>query len=160
MNNRNKRFFIIMIGLVLLAFLAGGCTTLPESRERARIREEAEEEVLPNLPVPLKMASDLKFDDIPVPYGFKIDQYESFAFQTGSTRLGVLRYKGSVAPDRIVAFYKEQMPVYNWDLINIIEYGRRMLTFERAQEICIITIEPTRGRASLVIAVSPRSEAK
>ncbi len=159
MNNKNKYLFVI-IGVVLLALLASGCTTLPESRERARIREETEEEVLPILPVPLKMASSLKFEDIPVPHGFKIDQHDSFAFQTGSTRLGVLKYKGNAAADRIVAFYKEQMPVYNWDLINIIEYGRRMLTFERAQEICIITIEPTRGRVSLVIAVSPRSEAK
>ena len=159
MNNKNKCLFVI-IGVVLLAFSVSGCTTLPESRERARISEESEEEVLTSLPVPLKMASNLKFEDIPVPHGFKIDQHNSFAFQTGSTRLGVLKYKGNAAADRIVAFYKEQMPVYNWDLINIIEYGRRMLTFERAQEICIITIEPTRGRVSLVIAISPRSKVK
>ncbi len=161
MNNKNKYLFVI-ISVVLLVFLVSGCTTLPESRERARIREETreetEEEALPNLPVPLKTASNLKFEDIPVPRGFKIDQHESFAFQTGSTRLGVLKYKGNAAADRLVAFYKEQMPVYNWSLINIIEYGRRMLTFERAQEICIITIESSRGRTSLFVSVSPRSK--
>ena len=161
MNNKNKYLFVI-IGVVLLTFSVSGCTTLPESRERARIREESrgetEEEVLPNLPAPLKMASNLKFEDIPVPHGVKIDQHDSFAFQTGSTRLGVLKYKGNVAADRIVAFYKEQMPVYNWNLINIIEYDRRMLTFERAQEICIITIEPSRGKTSLFVSVSPRSK--
>jgi len=163
MNNKNKCLFVI-VGVVLLAFSISGCTTLPESRERARIREEtredSEEEVLPSLPVSLKMASNLKFEDIPVPHGFKIDQHNSFAFQTGSTRLGVLKYKGNAAADRIVAFYKEQMPVYNWNLVNIIEYGRRMLTFERAQEICIITIEPSRGRTSLFVSVSPRSTVK
>ncbi len=159
MNNKNKYFFVI-IGVVLLSFSVSGCTTLPESEERTRISEESEEEVLSGLPAPLKVASNLKFEDIPVPHGFKIDQYGSFAFQTGSTRLGVLKYKGRAAADRVVAFYKEQMPVYNWNLINIIEYGRRMLTFEREQEICIITIEPTRGKTTLFVSVSPRSKLK
>lgn len=108
MNNKNKCLFVI-IGVVLLAFSISGCTTLPESRERARIREETEEEVLPNLPVPLKIASNLKFEDIPVPHGFKIDQHNSFAFQTGSTRLGVLKYKGSAAADRIVALDRKSV---------------------------------------------------
>ena len=159
MNNKNKYLFVI-IGVVRLSFSVSGCTTLHESEERTRISEESEEEVLSGLPVPLKVASNLKFEDIPVPHGFKIDQYDSFSFQTGSTRLGVLKYKGRATADRVVAFYKEQMPVYNWNLINIIEYGRRMLTFERAQEICIITIEPTRGKTTLFVSVSPRSKLK
>lgn len=103
------------------------------------------------------ISSALKFDDVPVPAGFKILDRESFTFQNEGLRIGLLKYSGSTHPNKVVAFYKEQMPLYNWELINIIEYGRRMLNFERADQSCIVTIEPSKLRTVLTIAVAPKA---
>jgi len=48
--------------------------------------------------------------------------------------VGVLKYQGKTNPDQVVNFYKEQMAMYNWNLVNIVEYGQRLMNFERENE--------------------------
>ncbi|MFH1479223.1 MAG: hypothetical protein ABIG92_05575 [Candidatus Omnitrophota bacterium] len=108
--------------------------------------------------VPLDVASLLRFNDVPVPAGFRILEEESFAFQNDLTRVALLKYIGNKVSDQVVAFYKDQMPLYNWNPINIIEYERRILNYERQSESCIVTVE-SKGRSSIVtIAISPKSK--
>lgn len=106
----------------------------------------------------LEIAPILKFDDIPVPSIFRILANQSFAFQTKDVRVGLLKYQGKANPDEVVAFYREQMPLYNWRTVNIIEYGRRVLNFEKDNQSCVITLD-VKGSSNitLIIAVSPRS---
>jgi hypothetical protein len=72
--------------------------------------------------------------------------------------VGVLKYQGKNNPDQVVNFYKEQMAMYNWNLVNIIEYGQRLLNFERENESCIITIEPRGSSIILIISLGPKSQ--
>ena len=88
---------------------------------------------------------------------FNIINNESFVFQNDRMRVGLLKYAGSPDANRVVAFYKEQMPMYNWDLINVIEYGERVMNFDRADQTCIITIQPLSTRTVIAIAVAPKS---
>jgi len=90
----------------------------------------------------LEPQSILKFSDVPVPVGLKSLPQQSYSFESSGVRVGVLKYRGKNNPDQIVNFYKEQMPMYNWNLVNIVEYGQRMLNFERENETCIITLQP------------------
>lgn len=55
-------------------------------------------------------------------------------------------------------FYKEQMPLYNWQLINLIEYGKKQLNYEKVAQSCIITIDGNKTKSILVISVGPKSE--
>lgn len=105
-----------------------------------------------------EVSAILKFDDVPVPDGFRFIANESFAFQTQDVRVGLLKYEGKADPDAIVRFYKEQMPLYNWEVVNIIEYGKRLLNFEKDGQSAVVTIEPRGGKVIITIAVSPRSE--
>jgi hypothetical protein len=105
----------------------------------------------------LEVATILKFDDVPVPDGFSFIASESFAFQTQQLRVGLLKYEGRANPDEVVQFYKEQMPLYNWRIVNIIEYEKRLLSFEKNGQSCIVTIEGKGNKVNLIIAVSPRS---
>ena len=134
-------FFAILI-------LLSGCTTMSSGTYgKGSVAEK-----------PLEVSSVLRFNDIPAPYGFKILDHESFAFQNDATRVALLKYVGGTVADRVVLFYKEQMPLYNWNPINIIEYERRVMNFENDSESCIITIE-AKGRSSIVtIAISPKSQ--
>jgi len=108
-------------------------------------------------PKPLDVAALLRFNDIPVPAGFKVLENESFAFQNDATRVVLLKYKGARIADQVVQFYKEQMPMYNWNAINIIEYERRILNYEKGSESCIITVESLGRKSEIVIAISPKS---
>lgn len=103
------------------------------------------------------VSSILRFDDVPVPSGFTILNEESFAFQNDATRVALLKYIGGWPMDQTVWFYKEQMPMYNWSPINIIEYERRILNYEKASESCIVTIEPKGRKSIITIAISPKS---
>ncbi|MCM8778825.1 MAG: hypothetical protein NC898_01960 [Candidatus Omnitrophica bacterium] len=130
--------------LSVLLILLMGCASFP-------IQKTAADK-------PLESAPLLKFSDVPVPQGFKLMANESFIFQNENGRVGLLRYTGSPTADQAVNFYREQMPQYGWFLLNIIEYGRRVLNFEKGEESCIITIEPATTRTLISISLGPKSK--
>jgi hypothetical protein len=148
---QNKFWLIALICLLSFPCLAG-CASL-EKKDTG-------------IPVTLEPQSIVKFTDVPVPSGFKSLPLSSYSFETQGVRVGMLKYQGKGNPDQIVAFYKEQMAMYNWNLLNIIEYGQRQLNFDRDNETCVITLSP-KGR-SVIISVAlgskgkamPRREAK
>ncbi len=144
-----KNIFLLPVLCFLLStFLIAGCATTYDTGSY-RSRASADKS--------LNVAPILRFEDVPVPFGFISLETESFAFQNDATRVALLKYTGSKIADQVVWFYKEQMPLYNWSPINIIEYERRILNYEKGQESCIVTVE-SKGRKSIVtIAISPKS---
>ena len=141
----SKLFFLSITCFLLTAGLIG-CTTITDSKTSAG-------------PGSLSPQTILKFTDIPIPVGVKSLPEQSYSFVSSGVRVGVLKYQGKNNPDQIVDFYKEQMPMYNWDLINIVEYGQRLLNFERENETCIITLQPMGwGNTLIVISLGPKSQ--
>ncbi len=140
----------LLVLFVVLSVFISGCSTLSGGRSSKSNDFERQ----------LEVSTLLKFDDIPVPSGFKFIASESFAFQTDEIRVGLLRYTGRISPEETVVFFKEQMPLYNWKPINFIEYERRVLNFEKDEQSAVITIDGKGSSSSLVIAVSPRSESE
>lgn len=100
----------------------------------------------------------LKFSDVPVPVGLKSLPAQSYSFESSGVRVGVLKYQGKNNPDQVVNFYKEQMAMYNWNLVNIVEYGQKLMNFERENETCIITMEPKGSSVILIISLGPKSQ--
>ena len=143
---KDKRLSLVAC-LLMVAFLCG-CTGMGGSSSYSGS---------PSEPRMLDVSTMLRFKDVPAPSGFNVIEQESFAFQNDVTRVALLKYIGSRPIDEVVLFFKEQMPMYNWSPINIIEYERRILNYEKEGESCIVTIE-ARGRKSVVtIAISPKS---
>ncbi|MBU1006516.1 MAG: hypothetical protein KKH08_02840 [Candidatus Omnitrophica bacterium] len=136
---------LLIVGCLAVVSLMSGCSTLSGSGSYS------------GQDVSLDVSALLRFSDVPIPAGFKILDKESFAFQNDATRVALLKYVGSKSPDLVVSFYKDQMTMYNWSAINIIEYERRMLNYEKDTESCIITIEPKGGGSIVTIAISPKS---
>ena len=106
----------------------------------------------------LEPQAALKFSDVPVPIGFKALPQESYSFENSGMRVGLLKYQGKANPDQVVNFYKEQMSMYNWNLVNIIEYGQRLLNFERDNESCIVTLLPKGNNVTITISLGPKSQ--
>ncbi len=106
----------------------------------------------------LEPQATLKYNDIPVPAGFKLVAEDSYSFESAGVRVGLLKYKGKARPEQVVNFYKEQMPMYSWSLLNVIEYGQCILNFEREQESCIINMLTKGSIITLTISVGPKSQ--
>ncbi len=109
-------------------------------------------------PQPLQAQSLLKFSDLPIPAGFKMLVKDSYSFESSGMRSGLLRYRGKASIDQVVNFYKEQMPMYNWTLLNITQYGDCIMNFEREQESCIISITPKGNSSIISIVMGPKSQ--
>ena len=133
---------------LLLLFLLAGCATFPQSQSAGNTEQNK---------VSLSVAPILKFEDIPVPAGFKLLDKESFAFQNDKSRVALLKYYGGQNADQVLVFYKEQMASFNWSLVNVIEYERKVMNYENSEESCIITIQPQGGKSLVTVALSPQS---
>ena len=144
-----KRFdnFLIFVSISCLFIIAlSGCAAFPK-RDTQSIN-----------PALLEPAPLLKFADIPYPTGFKILSKNSYVFESAGVRVGLLKYQGKANIDQVINFYKEQMPMYNWNLLNIIEYGDRLMNFDREHESCIISLLP-KGKATIItISLGPKSQ--
>lgn len=138
-----KFFFVALLGYCVIVL--SGCAGAPP--KDASLRNESL----------LEPQSILKFSDIPVPAGFKFQAEESYSFESAGVRVGVLKYQGKADIEQVVNFYKDQMPLYNWQLLNAMEYGQRLLNFERELDSCIITLT-SKGRAvSVIVSLGPKS---
>jgi len=136
-------FYLIIITFIL------GCLSLPD---------RGKEKDLSGKPL-LEPQSSLKFSDVPVPAGFKLLSENSYSFENAGLRIGLLKYQGKADPDQVVNFYKEQMPMYNWRTLNIVEYGERLMNFDREQETCIVTLAPKGKEVVITLSVGPKSQA-
>ena len=135
--------YYILTALLLLSAIFSGCASFPGRESSAST---------------LQAQSILKFSDLPVPAGFKMLPKDSYCFESAGVRAGLLRYQGRATLDQVVNFYKEQMPMYNWTLVNTTQYGDCIMNFDREQESCIITIS-TRGNTSTIsMAMGPKSQ--
>ena len=143
---RNK-----LVVFALLAFFAlglWGCAVSPGSGKS-----------LGGAPAMLEPQAMLKFADLPVPQGFKLLPEESYSFESGGIRVGVLKYQGKASVDQVVNFYKEQMPMYNWNILNIVEYGERMINLDRENETCIIDLMPKGSSVIITMSLGPKAQA-
>jgi len=106
----------------------------------------------------LEPQANLRFSDIPVPAGFKPLDRDSYNFESSGVRVGVLKYQGKANPEQVVNFYKEQMPMYNWNLLNVVEYGERMLNFDRELETCVVRLSGNGNKVIITVSLGPKSQ--
>lgn len=137
---RLSLFLILSILLITLIF--SGCVTV--QKETFQTQD-------------LEPSTMLRFSDIPYPSGFKILPEKSFILESGRVRAGILRYTGRANIEDVFVFYKAQMSIYNWALLNVLEYGDRMLNFERENESCVVTIKPKGDRVEISVSLAPKS---
>jgi hypothetical protein len=105
----------------------------------------------------IPLSEMLRFNDIPVPGTFRFDSQNSYIFEDKLTRIGVLKYTTATSPDEVVMFFKREMPNAGWQLINILEYGQKILTYDKGEESCVINILPGRTQSTVMISVTPKS---
>ena len=146
---------ILRISLILiLVFSVAGCAAI-KGGDSSELEEEET-----YAPTTLAVTAKLRFHDLPVPTGFKLIQNKSFVFQTEGTRVALLKYSGRAKLQDLVDFYKEQMLLCNWELLNVVEYDRSVLNFERGGQTCIITIGSRGMKKIITISVAPKAKGR
>jgi hypothetical protein len=105
----------------------------------------------------LEPSAMLRFSDIPIPAGFNLIAQQSFSFENDGMRVALLKYKGRGTPDQVMSFYKQQMALSRWNLLNVSEFGQRMLNFEREGETCIITVQSQFSGTLITLSLGPKS---
>ncbi|MBU0502944.1 MAG: hypothetical protein ABH882_06205 [Candidatus Omnitrophota bacterium] len=136
---------ILLVGIFITGIL--GCATTSSDKPG-----------LPKDEAMLEPSGLLKFSDIPIPSGFKSLSQDSYSFESAGVRVGLLKYQGKANPGQVVNFFKEQMVMYNWNLLNVIEYGEKILNFDREGESCIITISGKGNNYTITISLGPKSQ--
>jgi hypothetical protein len=144
MQDIRRGFGVLFVFLIVM--MISGCSTFGDKNKQT---------TMPSL---LEPQSIVKFTDVPVPMGFQLSTQDSYSFETTGVRVGVLKYRGKAQIELVESFYKEQMPMYNWTLLNAVEYGERLLNFDRTQESCIITLEPKGSTTIITISLGPKSQ--
>ncbi len=109
-------------------------------------------------PALLEPQANLKVSDAPVPAGFKLIPQESYAFEAAGVRVSLLKYQGKANIDQVVSCYREQMAMYNWNLLNVVEYGQRLLNFDRETETCIVSLMPKGSSVIITISIGPKAQ--
>ncbi|MCX5706701.1 MAG: hypothetical protein NTW13_03440 [Candidatus Omnitrophica bacterium] len=140
---RKRLFFFVVLGCFLISLT--GCAGVSTKEDQAEQK-------------PLQSQVLLKFTDLPVPLGFKSLLDESYSFESAGMRVGILKYQGKATLDQVVGFYKEQMPMYNWALLNSVEYGDSMMNFEREGESCIVVLSPKGGNITISMSLGPKAQ--
>ena len=142
-----KKNVLIFMLSATFTFIFLGCSIITE-----------QDKSMGSNPPTLEPQAMNKFSDIPVPSGFKNLPAQSYSFESSGVRVGVLKFQGKADPDQIVNFYKEQMAMYNWNLLNVVEYGERLLNFVREYETCVITLL-TRGKTVIItVSLGPKPQ--
>jgi len=126
---------------LITVFLCSGCSGVQRRGESGFLEPQAQ----------------FKFNDIPVPSGFGLVGDESYVFESSGLRVLFLSYTGKADIDKVVNFYKEQMSMYDWHLLNVVEYGERLLNFDRAKETCIVRLLPKGKNVVITISVGPKT---
>lgn len=134
----------LWLSLFIMVVLIYGCSDLFPSRA---IRET---------PIRQSILTSYRFDDIPIPQGMALNRKESFIYETGNTRAGLLVYEGKGDVEKLSNFYKQQMTNYKWRLVSNFEIHNVMLTFIKEGWSSVIYIVPQQDETiRLEIRVGP-----
>lgn len=133
----------VMLACALIPF-AFGCASTGSS---APANPESADDFSTGIP----LAPDFRIADIPVPAGFEFNREHSFVFQNSRIDVGRIQYIGKESVVDVAQFYIDEMPRYDWVLLNVTEHSTITMYFEKEGEACSILLTP-KGRGAIVEA--------
>jgi len=120
--------------LVVVFFLFSGCGLF----EGGGAQKER------GLEIGLKVADEIRLPDIPVPKGFRFLKKDSFTYERPAPKplhFARHRYKGRPQVEKVVRFFRDEMPLSGWALKSDTEnFGIRILEFTKARRACKVSI--------------------
>jgi len=102
------------------------------------------------------LRQNVQFEDVPVPRNFRLDRTRSHSFESSRFREGEFRYEGPESVVNAVAFYRGEMELDGWRLVDeTIRSGRATLVFAKGAERAEVFLEEKPYLTQLEIRVGP-----
>lgn len=97
------------------------------------------------------------FPDIPIPMELKVVSDDSFTFQSGNMKSGILTLRGRVDLNSVINFFQMAMPRENWKPKGGFRYRRSILIYEKPEKTCVINLHEKLYYTYVEIVVAPSS---
>ncbi len=133
---------IAILVLCALVPIVSGCAR----NTAATASEPGSTEISTGIP----LAPDFRIPDIPVPAGFEFDREHSFVFQNAALDVGKIQYSGNSAISDVAQFYMDEMPRYNWTILNVTEHQTLTMFFDKENKSCQVVLSPKAIRGTTV----------
>jgi hypothetical protein len=98
----------------------------------------------------IPLAPEFRIPDLPIPAGFEFDRPNSFVFQNKMIDVGRIQYVGKEPIGDVAQFYIDEMPHYNWTLLNVAEHDIVTMSFEKEGKGCMVVLTPKRIRGTII----------
>jgi hypothetical protein len=100
------------------------------------------------------------FVDILIPAELSLVKKSSFVYSTPSFSAGVLVFEGYVQGESLVNFFTTNMPKDGWTLKSSFRYRRVILSFEKNERSCLVTVTEFPMKTRVEIWVAPQMAAR
>ena len=135
-----------LAALLVLVIGLGACETFPprsqsSTDETVALDEQDEQYTTPVAPEPgLKLGTDQRFKDIPLPVGLKEDEARTFVYESPDLQIGRMVYTSRDGVAELAQFFIRECPIADWELQNVLEAGGKTLTFTKPGRRLVVSI--------------------
>ena len=146
-----SRLLVLMLTIFLL--VGAGCAAWKKSQDTSEETGENKNEVQAPAPV------YYDFVDILIPAELSLVKKSSFVYSTPSFTAGVLVFEGYVQGESLVNFFTTNMPKDGWTLKSSFRYRRVILSFEKEERSCLVSVAEFPLKTRVEIWVAPQVRA-
>lgn len=156
MKDRNRYRPMIWLAVIVTVVVLSGCSsTGGQSAPPNPVTQQSGQPSSAPGSSPRPMFYD--FPDIPVPTELEISQNESYVFQSGSFKAGLMTFKGRVDINSVINFFQMAMPREGWKAKGGFRYRRSVLVYEKQDKTCVINLYTKLYYTYVEVYVAPMS---
>lgn len=157
MNDRKHFTLMIWFAVAMTVVALSGCSSTGQSAPPNPVSAPSSSTPggTPPATTPRPMFYD--FGDIPVPTELEIVQNESYVFQSGPFKAGLMTFKGRVDINSVINFFQMALPREGWKTKGGFRYRRSVLIFEKQDKTCVINLYTKLYYTYVEVYVAPMS---
>ncbi|NSW85646.1 MAG: hypothetical protein HPY84_04895 [Syntrophobacteraceae bacterium] len=158
MRARNLRCPVWTILILSLALFVEGCSHQSGAPPPNPVMQQSQTGAPPPSSSPVTPRPQFyDFPDIPIPTELNLVQGDSYVFQSGAFKTGLLTFRGRVDINSLINFFQMAMNRENWKPKGGFRYRRSILIFEKPDRTCIIKLYEKMFYTYVEVYVAPAS---
>lgn len=150
------------IAALTVAVMVMGCQTFDRISGRNQNTDPAAEETYEDVPPTepgLKLSTEQRFADVPLPTGLREDLEKTFVYESSTLQIGRLVYSTRATVNELVSFFIRECPVAGWELQNVVQADGAELVFKKSGKRLNVTVLTTGvaygGGRQLIVTLIP-----
>jgi hypothetical protein len=145
---RRSRLLVLLLAILFL--VGSGCAAFKKSQDTPEETDDKKSEVKGPAPI------YYDFVDVLIPAELSLVKKNSFVYSTPSFAAGVLVFEGYVQGESLVHFFTTNMAKDGWTLKSSFRYRKVILSFEKEQRSCLVSVAEYPLKTRVEIWVAPQ----